>query len=283
MESNLNQLPHIYIISGGKGLAGDAVVKSILVQFPDHRIPVTIIPDVLSEDAAREAVLEAKNCGAVIVHTMVDKQMRITINRLCWKYEVRSFDLMGDLSEYLADKLQTEPINQPGLFRKLNQEYFDRIKAIEFTLNTDDGMNPDRLQHADIVLTGVSRTGKTPLSVYLAMFGWKVANIPLVYGMDPTDELYKVDSRRVFGLIISMNSLISQRQRRVATMGRFDHSTYLDPSEVSRELSYSEHVFRKGGFTIIDVTNKPIESSANEIVKIIGDRFGLMDRKVDRD
>lgn len=276
-------MPHIYVVSGGKGLAGDAVVKSLLVQFPNHRIPVTIVPDLQTESKARKTIAEAKMNQGVVVHTMVDKKMRCTVNKLCMEMNVPAFDLIGDLSDFLSKQLQTEPINQPGLFRKLNQEYFDRIKAIEFSLNTDDGMNPDRLHHSDIILTGISRTGKTPLSIYLAMFGWKVANIPLVNNIPPPDELYKVDPRRVFGLTISMNTLIEQRKRRVASMGAFDHRSYLDPSEIVQELDYAEKIFRRGNFTIVDVTNKPVESSANEIVKYLNDRFDYMERKIDND
>lgn len=281
MDNRDLTMPHIYVVSGGKGLAGDAVVKSLLVQFPNHRIPVTIVPDILSDEGARKTVHEAKMNNGLVVHTMVDKQMRSTVNRYCNEMNVPSFDLMGNLSDYLSQQLKTEPINQPGLFRKLHQEYFDRIKAIEYTLNTDDGMNPDRLHHSDIILTGISRTGKTPLSVYLAMFGWKVANVPLVNNIPPPDELFKVDPKRVFGLSISMNTLIEQRRRRVATMGAFDHRSYLDPSEIILELDYATKIFRRGGFTTIDVTNKPIESSANEIVKFINERFDFMDRKLE--
>ncbi len=281
MESNEAVMPHIYVVSGGKGLAGDAVIKSLLVQFPNHRIPVTIVPDIQTESNARKTVSEVKANRGLIVHTMVDKKMRLAINKICKEMEVPSFDLMGDLSDYLSEQLKTEPINQPGLFRKLHQEYFDRIKAIEFSLNTDDGMNPDRLHHSDIILTGISRSGKTPLSIYLAMFGWKVANIPLVNKIPPPDELFKVDPRRVFGLTISMNTLIEQRKRRVASMGAFNHRSYLDPSEIVQELDNATKIFHRGNFTIIDVTNKPIESSANEIVGYINDRFDLIERKID--
>lgn len=283
MDQNPPIIPHIYVVSGGKGLAGDAVVKSLLVQFPNHRIPVTIVPDILNETVAKNTVMEAKANHGVIIHTMVDKKMRNAVNRLCKEWDVPSFDLMGDLSDFLCASLQTEPINQPGLFRKLNQEYFDRIKSIEFTLNTDDGMNPSRLDHSDIVLTGISRTGKTPLSIYLAMFGWKVANVPIVYNIAPPEELFQIDPRRVFGLTISMNTLIEQRRRRVAHMGAFNHRSYLDPSDIVQEMDYSVKIFRKGSFTTIDVTNKPIESSANEIVKYLNERFDIMERKIDKD
>lgn len=281
--NNQNNLPHIYVVSGGKGLAGDAVVKSLLVQFPNHRIPVKIVPDTRTETRVRKTVCEAKLHNGVIVHTMVDKKIRAAINKYCSELQVPSFDLMGSLSDYLSEQLHTEPINEPGLFRKLNQEYFDRIKAIEFTLNTDDGMNPERLHHSDIILTGISRAGKTPLSIYLAMFGWKVANIPIVKDIPPPEELFKVDSRRVFGLDISMSTLIEQRKQRVASMGNFNHRSYLDPSEIRMELEYARQIFQRGNFTTIDVTLKPIESSANEIVKYINDRFDFPERKVDKD
>lgn len=138
----MTDIPHIFIVSGGKGLAGDYLVKSLLVQFPDFKIPATLIPDVLSHEDARQAVLFARKLNGVIVHTMVDKLMRKTLDDLCAQYDVPTFDLMGNLSDFISAKLGVEPINRPGLYRILNQEYFDRVSAIEFTLATDDGMNP---------------------------------------------------------------------------------------------------------------------------------------------
>ncbi len=273
-------IPHIYIVSGGKGLAGENVVKSILVQFPDFKVPTSIESNVLSEDDALSAVLKAKQNNGIIVHTMVNKRMRIILTSFCKEYNVPHFDLMGQLSDYLTNALGAEPIQVPGLFRKINQDYFDRVAAIEFSLSTDDGMNSRTIAQADIVLTGISRTGKTPLSIYLAMFGWKVANVALVKDIQPPEELFKLDERRVFGLTIDSSNLLAQRKRRVAQMGNFDSGSYLDIKSINEELLYADHIFKQGRFTVIDVTDKPVESSANEIVHFIQDRFDIEERKI---
>ena len=272
-------IPHIYIISGGKGVSGESVVKSLLVQFPDFRVPTSVVTDILTNEDALTAVLRAKENNGIIVHTMVNKRMRNALISLCEEHGIVHFDLMGPLSDHLTEILGAEPIQVPGLFRKINQDYFDRVAAIEYTLSTDDGMNTLNLFHADIILTGISRTGKTPLSIYLAMFGWKVANVPLVKDIPPPDELFQVDVRRVFGLTIDSSSLLAQRKRRVAQMGSFNSGSYLDVRTINEELLMAENIFKKGRFTVIDITNKPVESSANQIVHYIQERFDIDERK----
>ncbi len=266
--------PPIYVVSGGKGLAGDSVVESILIQFPDNKVPVIIVPNVNSPEKAEEVVNQALITGGVIVHTMVNPVMRKILSNACNEKNLKNFDLVGDLSNYLENLLKVEPISRPGLYRLAHIDYFQRIESIEFTLKHDDGQNTDKIAQADIVLTGVSRTGKTPLSVYLAMFGWKVANIPLVPGIHPPGELFNIDHNRVFGLTISANYLIIQRGNRVKNLQMAEDVDYIDRRKVAREIEYAEHIFNKGGFTVIDITNKPIESSANEILTILTERFG---------
>jgi len=140
-------------------------------------------------------------------------------------------------------------------------------------LKVDDGQNPERIIQADIVLTGVSRTGKTPLSVYLAMFGWKVANVPIVPGIEPPEGLFKADPERVFGLNISHVYLIAQRANRVKSLKMDEDADYINTRKVGEELAYARRIFERGGFTEIQITNKPIESSANEILNILTSRF----------
>jgi regulator of PEP synthase PpsR (kinase-PPPase family) len=199
--------------------------------------------------------------------------MRKVLVAACEEKKVKHFDLVGGLSDYLSDLLKTEPISKPGLYRLSHIEYFERIKAIEFTMQHDDGQHPEKIDHADIVLTGVSRTGKTPLSVYLAMFGWKVANVPLVPGIEPPESLFKVDPKRVFGLTINVNNLIAQREYRFKTLNLPPETDYINPRRVFAELDYAERIFAKGGFTVINISYKPIESSANEILTLLTDRF----------
>ena len=265
--------PPIYIVSGGKGLAGDAIVQSVLIQFPNNKVPVIITPDVLNQEKMDEVISKALATKGIIVHTMVDPEARKMLIASCVQSGVRHIDLAGELSDYLSNLLHTEPISQPGLYRLSNIAYFKRVEAIDFTLKVDDGQNPERINQADIILTGVSRTGKTPLSVYLAMFGWKVANVPLVLGIQPPDELFKADPERVFGLNISPVYLIAQRANRVKNLQMDEDADYINKRKVADELEYARRIFERGGFTEIQITNKPIESSANEILTILTSRF----------
>ena len=278
MEYDEN-LPPIYVVSGGKGIAGDTMVQSTLIQFPDHKIPVIVFPDLINDEKLVELITTVLKTGGLITHTMVDTDMRGKLRKQCKENNIKEIDLMGELSDYVSGLLKKEPIRIPGLYRKMNQEYFDRISSIEFTMAHDDGLNYDKIKNADVVLTGVSRAGKTPLSIYMAMFGWKVANVPLVKGIDPPNELFEIDSGRVFGLTIYINNLITQRNVRVQRMGNFSDTTYLNPRDVREELDYAEWIFRKGDFTVIDVTNKPIESTANEIIGFITKRYQILNRK----
>jgi regulator of PEP synthase PpsR (kinase-PPPase family) len=142
-------------------------------------------------------------------------------------------------------------------------------------------MSPERLKNAEIVLTGVSRAGKTPLSVYLAMYGWKVANIPLVNGVQPPKELFKIDPNRVFGLHISAAQLIAHRKKRLQGWKNYNDEKYIDEREVRDEIRQAMFVFERGGFTVINVSNKPIESTANEIINLMSQRFSYRGRNLE--
>ena len=269
----------IYIISGGKGITGNFLVQTVLAQFPKNRIAVKLISDVITVAAVKTAVTKAAADGAIIVHTMTDKKLRENLNRICKEKNIQTIDMAGDLIDLLTAELNEEPLNQPGLYRRLNLEYFDRLESIDFAISNDDGLNVHNIRDADIVLTGVSRTGKTPLSVYLAMHGWKVSNVPLVFGMDPPEELFKVDEKRVFGLTISMNQLMAHRRKRIQDYEHVSNSDYVNPRSVRMEMDFAHAVFKRGGFSVISVTHKPIESLANEILELMFNRFEKKYRK----
>lgn len=281
MARNLNHSvdPPIFVFSGGKGLPANSLVESLLVQFPENKIPVKIKPHITDLERLESCIEEVKNSGGIIVHSMIDQPLRDHLTRKCVKLGINEFDLIGDLITYMSAVLKRKPLNEPGLFRKLNLAYFDRIEAIEYTIASDDGLNPKSMYDADIILTGVSRTGKTPLSIYMAMLGWKVANVPLVQGIDPPEDLFLVDPKRVFGLDISTNRLMSHRKKRLSDFG-FDNSTsYIEPRKIRSELDFAQSVFRRGGFSVIKVTNKPIESVANEIIEVLTSHFHEHSRK----
>lgn len=279
MNKNLKSTP-IYVVSGGRGIAGHTMVHSLLIQYPDNKLPVVVISEVQTQEKIDEVVQKAKKNNAIITHTMVNSELRRKLIESCVKNEVKHIDFMGPLADFIEQELGLVSINNPGLYRRVNSQYYDRIDAIEYTLNQDDGMNPERLFKAEIILTGVSRSGKTPLSVYMSMFGWRVANVPLVKGIDPPKELFEVDPARVFGLTININNLIVQREKRMSQIRNFVNDYYIDYNSVREELNAANIIFERGKFTRINVTNKPIETSANEIIGYISDRFGQHDRKL---
>lgn len=271
----------IYVVSGGRGIAGNNLVQALLIQYPDNNVPVEIIGEVENEDEIFDLIMKAKTDGGLIAHTMVDPDLRKRINELCNEFNVSVVDLMGNLAEYLDRTLDVKPLQHPGLYRELNRRYFDRIESIEFTLSQDDGMSPQRLREAEIILTGLSRAGKTPLSVYLAMYGWRVANVPLVPGVPPPVELFNVDPKRVFGLHIGASQLIAHRQKRLSSWNNHHSESYIDKRAIHEEMREAMFVFDKGGFTVINVSNKPIESTANEILNIMSTRFSYRGRKLE--
>ncbi len=280
-NSNPSKAEPIYVVSGGKGLAGNNMVHSLLIQYPNNNIPVIIVPQITDEKQISDLVYKAKVEGGLITHTMVNRQLRAFLIHLCEETGVKHIDYMGELSDYLDEKLDIPSLQSPGLYREINQEYFDRIDAIEFTLNHDDGLSPGKLHKAEIILTGVSRSGKTPLSVYLAMYGWKVANIPLVHGIDPPKELFEVDPQRVFGLSISSGQLISHRMKRLKNINNTENTNYVDERMVALEIRNASFIFEKGGFTVLNVSNKPVETTANEILNMMANRFEYRGRRLE--
>lgn len=279
-KSQTHPVIPLYVVSGGKGIAGHTMVHSLIIQYPDNKIPVHVIPEVQTEARIIEVVRKVKNAGGILCHTMVNTELRKILKRVCREESVREIDFMGGLADFLEEELGLHSVNVPGLYRRINAQYFDRIEAIEYTLNHDDGANARKIVDAEIILTGVSRSGKTPLSVYMSMFGWKVANVPIIKGIDPPEELFQVDPNRVFGLSISPSHLITQRAKRLEQMGLRENTSYIDLRKVKEELRFAQFIFSKGGFTIINVNNKPIETTANEIIGIISDRYGHEERKL---
>lgn len=280
-KQNISPTSPIYVVSGGRGIAGNNIVQAVLIQYPENKIPVIIVSNMDSEDELFDVVMKAKTDGGIIVHTLVNGLLRKKAVEFCEEFNVREVDLMGKLAGFLDDSLDIKPLMHPGLYREINHQYFDRIESIEFTLSHDDGMSPERLKNAEIVLTGVSRAGKTPLSVYLAMYGWKVANVPLVNGINPPAELFEVDPQRVFGLHISAAQLIAHRKKRLLGWNNHQIDSYIDEREVREEIRKAMFIFDKGGFTVVNVSNKPIESTANEILNIMSQRFPYGGRKME--
>lgn len=260
----------IFIVSGGIGASGEQLVRTALAQFKEAQLPVVVIPHVRTVEQIEDVVRQAAATHGTILHTLVETNLRRSLIRLAKEKNAVAIDPLGPLLSRMAVILDREPIGQPGLYRQLREAYFDRVDAIEFAVAHDDGKKVDELHLAEIVLVGPSRVGKTPLSMYLSVLGWKVANIPLIREMVPPPELFTVERKRVVGMTISPSQLVAHRRRRQGRLGASrGGSAYHDPLRLADELEAAELVFRRGRFVVIDVTDKPIEESAEEVIALV--------------
>lgn len=258
--------PPVFIISGGAGALGKHVARISLSQFPLHNPEVIVFPQVRQFDQLADAIEQAAARGGIIIHTMVDPALRETLLIMAAERGIPAVDTIADPIAQLSALFSQQPLGQPGLYHGSEEAYLERIKAIEYTVDHDDGRRPDELHLADVVLTGVSRVGKTPLSIFLSVLGWKVANIPLVTGIDPPKEMFRIDRRRVIGLVIDETDLAHHRRWRQRSMAGTAGRCYTDPKQLYEELDMARAVFRRGGFSVVNVTNKPVEESADEII-----------------
>lgn len=176
---------------------------------------------------------------------------------------------MGPIIDGLKSKYHIEPKMQPGLVRKLDEDYFKRIEAIEFAVKYDDGKDTRGIYKADVVIIGISRTSKTPLSMYLANQKIKAANIPLVPEVDPSDDLFKIPRKKIIGLKINPESLFDIREERLKSLGLKTGANYANYERILEEIEFSEKLMKKLGCSVIDVSNKAIEETANTIIDMI--------------
>jgi regulator of PEP synthase PpsR (kinase-PPPase family) len=261
--------PCLFVISGGEGVSGELLARTALAQFQPVTAPLVVLPRIQRPDQVRAAVERAAQANGIIVHTLVDAELRQALIQLAQAHDVVAIDLIGPLLARLATALGQPPRGQPGLYRQLRQAYFDRIAAIEFTVAHDDGSHPEGWGEADIVLVGVSRVGKTPLSMYLAVQGWRVANLPLLREVPPPAALFQLDRRRVVGLTIDPAHLVAYRQWRGRRLGLPGTTAYADLAALADEVQAARRLCHRAGFAVIDISDKPIEESAGEVILLV--------------
>lgn len=259
----------IYILSGGVGASGEQLVNTVLAQFPEAPVRVVTYSNLRLREQLIPAVQRAREDRALIVHTLVAEDLRRELVALARQEQVPAIDLMGDLITWLTGQLGRPPEGRPGLYRQLRQDYFDRVAAMEFAMDHDDGKKPQDWKEADFLLVGPSRVGKTPLSIYLSVLGWKVANAPFVPGIPMPPQLAELEQKCVIGLIIQPGQLLEHRQKRQRRLGVIPESAYANPEKIYEEVAAAHRFFRRHGYPVIDVTDKPIESSADEIIHLI--------------
>ncbi|MDQ0213908.1 regulator of PEP synthase PpsR (kinase-PPPase family) [Oikeobacillus pervagus] len=266
--------PIIYVVSDSVGETAELVTKAAVSQFNGSKAIIKRFPYVEDFSNIDEVISLAKYDLGIIVYTLVKPEMRRYLSQKAKNENIPIFDIIGPLMDQLESIYQHKPLLEPGLVRKLDEEYFKKVEAIEFAVKYDDGRDPRGIMKADIVLVGVSRTSKTPLSQYLAHKRLKVANVPLVPEVDPPEELFQVPAHKCFGLKISSEKLNSIRRERLISLGLNDQASYANINRINEEIRYFEEITKKIGCEVIDVTNKAVEETANIIINKIQNRKG---------
>ena len=261
--------PTVYVVSDSIGETAEFVVKAVASQFNSGHVDIKRVPFVSDVETVIDVVEEASLAQGMIAYTLVLPELRRVIQAESKRLHVSAVDVMGPMMDAFARLMNIDPHLEPGLVRRLDEEYFRRVAAIEFAVKYDDGKDPRGLLLADVVLVGVSRTSKTPLSMYLAHKRLKVANLPLVPEVEPPEELYWVPAHKVIGLTINPRQLNEIRQERLKALGLHAQANYASMERILEEMEFAERIMRKVGCPIFDVSNKAVEEVANKILTVI--------------
>ena len=268
MSADSEHFAEVFIVSDGTGETAADTVRAAMLQF-HAKWRMRTFPDVRSGAQARNLVEAAGRVGALIVFTVVNRDAAQVLRDHGASLGVPCVDLLGPLISNIAEHLHAEPRLEPGLLHGFSDAYFKRIEAVEFAVRHDDGANLHTLHGADIVLTGVSRTSKTPLSMYLAQRGYKTGNVPLVPGVEPPRQLLDLNPRKVFGLVGDVENLTAMRRARARSMPSGASSQYANSEAISRELDESVRLFRTRGWRTIDVSGRAVEENASRILELV--------------
>jgi regulator of PEP synthase PpsR (kinase-PPPase family) len=260
----------LHIVSDSTGETAARLVLALEAQFPDQEFQEVRHPRVESVEDLEQAVRSARGRPAVIVYTLVEPEMRDAMRRLCRRARVHYCDLLGHPIDAVARVSGQAARMRPGTRAPLNPAYFRRIEAMEFAVKYDDGVGAG-LDEADIVLVGVSRTSKTPLSIYLGYLGHKVANVPIVKGIEPPGELWELDPSKIVGLTIDPHRLVEIRRGRLRNLGARDRR-YAELLEIYEELEEAAAVHRRLGCPVIDISELSIEETAQRILRTVEHR-----------
>ena len=260
----------IFILSDATGLTAEMTINAILSQFENIEVEINRITMVRNKIQLVDTVRLAKETNGIIVFTLVTSALRDLLHSEVTKQGVRAVDLIEPLLDVFIEFFGSKPIGNPGIQRELSERYFKGIEAIEYTVNHDDGQDPDGLHLADIVIAGVSRTSKTPLSMFLStQYFLKVANIPIILEIRLPRQLFRLDRSRVFGLTISAERLLEIRKARLERTSFIAPPKYVDYDLIVKELEYSNQLFNANGWNVIDVTKKSVEETASEILRFM--------------
>lgn len=261
--------PKIYVVSDSIGDTAQNVVDAAASQFDSGHVSTERYSYIQTSRELKNIINRAIKDESLIVFTLINPELRKEFVELASENDVPTVDIMGPVMKKFQDMLDVEPRLKPGLVHRLDQNYFKRVEAMEFTVKYDDRNDDKGIKLADVVLVGVSRTSKTPMCIYLSYRGYKAANVPLVPEVEASSLLYRNPSSKVIGLTIDPLLLNEIRQERLKALGLSPDSQYASFDRINKELEYAEKIMQKIGCPVIDVTNKSIEESANELMAYI--------------
>jgi [pyruvate, water dikinase]-phosphate phosphotransferase / [pyruvate, water dikinase] kinase len=265
---------HLYLLSDATGETVEHVVRAALSQFKGLDVKLHRLGNLRTQADIEQAFAGMDGQPGLIIFTLVDPELAQHLRSEVANRGLEAVDLINPLIYKLADLFEAVPQKEPGLLYQINAEYYKRVEAVNFTVKQDDGQELRNLCKADLVLVGVSRTSKTPLSMYLAHKGYKVANVPLVKGIDPPRELFQIDQKKVVGLIIDAKRLVELRSARLRNLRQSPRGRYADYEEVEEELESCRQLYRRHPeWQMVDVTNKSVEESASDILRKLDDRL----------
>ncbi len=259
----------VYILSDSIGETGEQVAKAAAAQFKDVDYVLKRFPYISEKEQIENIIERASNFKSIVIFTTVIDELKQMIIIECEKNNIQYVDIMSPLLSSFHNVLGNEPVHVPGTMRRLDERYFKRVAAIEFAVKYDDGKDSRGIKKADIVLIGVSRTSKTPLSMYLAHKNIKVANVPLVPEAPLPQELFEIPPKKIMGLTANPIKLNEIRQERLKALGLSNNASYANLERILEELEYAEKIMKKLGCPVIDVSSKAVEESASIIMEIM--------------
>jgi len=262
------RVPEIFLVSDHTGETAASAARAAMSQFRT-RWRYRFFGEIREESQVLRMMELARDLGAIVLYTLSRDTIAEAIRRRGSEMGIPVVDLLGPVMDTVASFYQLKREFRPGPQHGFTDEHFRRVDAVEFAVRHDDGGNLRTLYEADIVLTGVSRTSKTPVSMYLAQRGYKTGNVPLVPDIDPPGELLDIDPRRVFGLTLDPATLVAIRRARLRSLPSLARLAYADPEVVATELHWAQRFFRTRGWRSVDISGKAVEENASRILELL--------------
>lgn len=268
----MNKKIHMYILSDSAGETASKLAQATMAQYDQSDLEIQLIKRtfIYEKSDLLDALKEAKELEAIVLQTLISEELVKISNEYCQKNNLFTIDALSPLVNEVNRRTDIEPSRVPGALHFLNENYFERINAMEFAVKYDDGKDPRGFLEADILLLGVSRTSKTPLSLFLANKNLKVANLPLIPDAHIPPQIWEVDPKKIVGLTNDPKILNAIREERMRSYGLRPNTAYSDIEKIREELKFADDLYKKIGCLIINVAQKSIEETASIILSELG-------------